>query len=119
MKVQGVDPVIINTIQERTRKAQVQDTEKVILNTEQERGGQDSRGGLEESLGKAVEQLNQTAEVFNISIRFKVDRETDELYVLVLDEKEGKVIRSIPPEKILDAASQVGYMIGLMVDELI
>jgi flagellar protein FlaG len=39
--------------------------------------------------------------------------------VLVIDKENQKVIRTIPPSKVLDMLSQMQYMVGLLVDQFI
>lgn len=70
-------------------------------------------------LRKALGEINETARVFNIRLRFQVDMETGETSVLVIDLDRGVVIRKIPPAKALDLAYSLYDMVGLLFDEIV
>ncbi|GAW92909.1 flagellar protein FlaG [Calderihabitans maritimus] len=118
MKIQGVDASVLNQIQERTQKAKVQEAEKTRIDTENERRRR-QEFSYHQSLESSVRQLNQMVETFNIQLRFKIDRESGEIVVLVIDKAKDKIIRRIPPDKIINLAAQMQHMVGLLVDELI
>ncbi|AOQ23420.1 hypothetical protein MTAT_10010 [Moorella thermoacetica] len=120
MRVEGVDPLILNQVQSQTQKPAVQDTKKINVDSDQEKRRQDGQAGYSRGdLEQAVAKLNTATDLFNIKLRFKLDHEKGEIYVLVIDANEGKIIRRIPPEKVLNVASQMQYMVGLLLDELI
>lgn len=120
MRVEGVDPLVLNQVQSQTQKPVVQDAKRINVDNEQEKQRHEGQPGYSQgNLEQAVEKLNAATELFNIKLRFMLDHEKDEIYVLVIDASEGKVIRRIPPENILKVASQMQYMVGLLLDELI
>lgn len=121
MKVEGVDRVALEKVQSKTREPVVQEAEKLRVQTEEERGRQRQAetGTGQQDLEKAVRELNQTAAIFNTRLLFKLDRENDEIYVLVIDREEGRVIRRIPPENVLRAALQLEEIVGLLLDALV
>ena len=67
-------------------------------------------------LETALTQLNEIASIVNEEYKFRLDQETAQLVVQITDQK-GEVIRQIPPEAILQLASQIGKMIGMFLDE--
>jgi len=120
VRVEGVDPLVLNQVQSQTQKPIVQDTKKINVDSEQEKRQQEGKAGYSQGdLEQAVEKLNAATDLFNIKLRFKLDHEKGEIYVLVIDASEGKVIRRIPPENVLKVTSQMQYMVGLLLDELI
>ncbi|MEW8959870.1 MAG: flagellar protein FlaG [Moorella sp. (in: firmicutes)] len=120
MRVEGVDTVVLNQVQNQTQKPAVQDAKKINVDSEQEKRRQEGEGGYSRGeLQQAVEKLNAATDLFNIKLRFKLDHEKGELYVLVIDAREGKIIRRIPPENVLKVTSEMQYMVGLLLDELI
>jgi flagellar protein FlaG len=120
VRVEGVDPLVLNQVQSQTQKPIVQDTKKINVDSEQEKRQQEGKDGYSQGdLEQAVEKLNAATDLFNIKLRFKLDHEKGEIYVLVIDASEGKVIRRIPPENVLKVTSQMQYMVGLLLDELI
>lgn len=121
MKVEGVDAAVLQQIQARAEQAEITQTREVKIRTEQQQE-QERRSGaesFEQQLEKAVRQLNEATDIFNIRLRFKLDTETGEIYVLVIDREKGEVIRRLPPEKVISMAYQMEYMIGLLLDELV
>lgn len=119
MKVEGVDRVVLDRIEEKTTKPVVQETERARVHTEEQGERQRPAGDFRQELERSVRQLNQASDIFNIRLRFKLDEETGEIYVLVIDREEGKIIRRIPPENILKTAMQLQEMVGLLLDELV
>ncbi len=117
MKVEGVDPLVVNKVLGQVAGSQVQDSKgaKITIDKRKQQGEQQTRQDLEQS----TEQLNRTVEAFNIKLRFKVDQENEEMYIYLIDTVEGKVIRRIPPETLLEAASRMQHMVGLILDALI
>lgn len=119
MRVEGVDPLILNQVQSQTQKPVVQDAKRINITAEEDRQEQGQSGYSPENLERSVEKLNAATELFNIKLRFKLDHEKGEIYVLVIDAAEGKVIRRVPPESVLKIANQIQYLVGLLLDELI
>ncbi|OIQ60538.1 flagellar protein FlaG [Neomoorella thermoacetica] len=119
MRVEGVDPLVLNQVQNQTAGFQVQESKGIKINTERKQQQEERQQPGEKQLEKSVEQLNKAADAFNIELRFKVDRENNELYVYVVDVNEGKIIRRIPPENVMEVASRMQQMVGLILDTLI
>jgi len=118
MKIDGVDPLVVNQVINQTARSQVQSSRniKTISDKKHQEGQQqDVQGQLKDS----VERLNKAADAFNIQLHFKIDQEENELYVYVVDIVENKVIRRIPPESFIEAASRMQKMVGLILDALI
>ncbi|MGI9862414.1 flagellar protein FlaG [Moorella naiadis] len=118
MRVEGVDPLVLGQVQSQTQKPAVQDAKKISISAEGEQQ-QGQQGYTREDYEKAIKKLNSTTSLFDIKLKFKLDEESGQYYVLVIDAKEGKVIRRIPPENVLKIADQMQYMVGLLLDELI
>lgn len=119
MRIEGIDPLILNQIQTQAQKIQVQDTRKINITAEEEHRQQPEQEFDRDNVEPAVKKLNAAAEIFNIRLRFKIDYEKGEIYVLVIDTAEHKIIRRIPPENLLKVANQIEYLVGLLLDELI
>src|SRR6185503_657083 len=64
---------------------------------------QERKGGSEiAGLKRAVEQANEAAAQRSISLRFGIHEASGEFYVRVLDPSTNKVIKTVPPEELLD-----------------
>ena len=71
----------------------------------------------EVDVNDAVDQLNETARVFNRSIRFKVHEDTHRTMISVVDSLTDKVIREIPSEEALDMVARMNDAIGALFDK--
>lgn len=71
----------------------------------------------EVDVNEAVDQLNETARVFNRSIRFKVHEDTHRTMISVVDSLTDKVIREIPSEEALDMVARMNDAIGALFDK--
>jgi len=52
----------------------------------------------------------------NVAIRFVLDEETQEVSALVVDRESGEIIRTVPPEKLLELVRKGGRVTGLFVE---
>jgi flagellar protein FlaG len=71
----------------------------------------------EEDVKKISEFLNSSSSVFNLSIRFKVAEESDKIVISVFDKETDELIRQIPSQEILDLASRLNEMVGVLFNE--
>jgi len=70
-----------------------------------------------EQLETGIQRLNDTAEAFNLSLRFLLHEESERWMVQVVDLVDDKVIREIPPEYVLNVVAQIQDLIGVLLDE--
>ncbi len=68
-------------------------------------------------LDRIADGLNRTLDAVDKRLKFKVHEETERIYVQVVDQETGEVLREIPPEKILDLVGQLQKLIGILIDE--
>ena len=71
----------------------------------------------EERLDSAVEKLNETARVFNRSLKFSIHEATNRTMISVIDTETDKVIREIPSEEALDIVAKMQEYLGLIFDK--
>ncbi len=64
---------------------------------------------------EAVAALNKQLELEQRSIRFRVEEETDELIVTVLDKETGEVVRQIPPDATVRLVAHLDNLNGALV----
>lgn len=71
----------------------------------------------------AVQLINETMKISNYHLQFRVHKDSGRIQVKVIDSETDKVIREIPPEKVLDSSAKIkemlDHMAGILVDELI
>ncbi|MGE5630860.1 MAG: flagellar protein FlaG [Caulobacteraceae bacterium] len=66
---------------------------------------------------QVIEKANKAISGAMCSFEFSIHEKTKEIMVKVLDKDTGKIIREIPPEKILDMVAKMWEMAGILVDE--
>lgn len=129
MKIQGVDSLIINKVQEQTQKPIIQEVQKTKVENryedqvenryekQEENNKQQYAQKPDKILDKAIKQLNQTAEALNVELKFIINQDSGRVVVKVIDKTHDKVIREIPPEKTVDLVAQMKKALGWFVDE--
>lgn len=71
------------------------------------------------ALAKAVDTANKTLEAYSTELRFVIHRESGEIMVKVIDTRDNKVIREIPPETVLNFVAYVKKLLGIIIDRFI
>ena len=127
MKVDGIDPSILNRVKDQTTKPPVQDNERSRIQEERvQQQRQQNRAqqatvelerGLLEEVEEALRKLNDTADAMQLSLRFQMHQGSDRWMVQVIDVRQDEIIREIPPENILNVVAQIQSLIGVLLDE--
>jgi flagellar protein FlaG len=68
-------------------------------------------------LDKALAKINKSLLSFNREMEVSVHDKLNRIMVKVMDTKENKIIREIPPEKVLDAFAKALELAGVLIDE--
>lgn len=71
----------------------------------------------EKTIIDAIEKANKAITGINTQLEFSIHEKSKEIMVKVIDSDTQKVIREIPPEKILDMVATMLEMAGIIVDE--
>ncbi len=122
MRVDGIDPVHLNKVQDQTQKPLIQESKQDPKHKQQERvlGREQKVGDWDrthvEELEEALKKVNEAAETFNTGLRFRVHEESERMMVQVVDRTTSEVIREIPPEKVLNLVAQIQDLIGVFID---
>lgn len=125
MKVDGIDPLVLHRIREQTVKPEVKESPKANPDARLkqwdkvlgEKAAPPEEGTFLTQLEEGVKKLNDTLNVFNLSLRFQLHRDADRWMIQVVDVLENEIIREIPPEKILNVVAQIQNLIGVLLDE--
>ena len=64
----------------------------------------------------AVEQANKLMELFNRDLRFETNQETGIVQISIVDKNDGKVIKQIPPDHVLNMVARIMDIIGGLMD---
>lgn len=68
-------------------------------------------------LQESVNRVNEAVKVFNSSVRFSIDEETQQRVVRVVDLETDEVIRQIPSEEVLAIARAFDKLQGLLLKD--
>ncbi len=125
MKIDGIDPLLLNRIKEQTDRMEIQRAERTLTDTRVSREGDSSRRSQtyipeqqdERSLNNALARLNENAERDGLPLRFRARRENNLWQVEVLDTENNKVIRNIPTDRVHGVVNRLHSLFGLILDE--
>ena len=121
MKVHGVDPRVIDAIQNKTLDPPIRETQESKAAREyQEHERREQQGDFsEENLKQSLKELNEVYESFRNPVRFRLSRGEGETKVEVVDSVEDRVLKTVEPGQVLSAMTQVEKLLGLLVDTMI
>ena len=77
----------------------------------------ESKNIQEVEIEKVSNALEQFWNAMGVSLKFKVDKNTDIIQVEVIDPSSEKVIKKIPEDEILHMAASLKESIGFLVDK--
>ena len=66
---------------------------------------------------RAVEHINKSLVAFDREMRISIHDRLKRIMVKVIDTQENRVIREIPPEKVLDAFARTLELAGILLDK--
>jgi len=70
----------------------------------------------EETAKALTEHMNSFMRSMRYSLQFVLDKQNDQVIIKVLDE-EGKLVRQIPPEALVELSQRSGDGIGMVVNQ--
>jgi flagellar protein FlaG len=125
MKIDGIDPLLLNRIKEQTDRMSVQRTESAVTENRVTRDGGYSRRETypvseeqnESKLKVAIERLNKNAEKENLPVRFQARRGSERWHIEVFDLASNEVIRDIPTEQAMSVVNRIQSLFGVLLDE--
>jgi len=90
---------------------QVKQSDSVKTKAESERQTASEREAL-----TAIEQANNLMELFSRDLRFEMHKETNIIKISIIDKNDGKVIKQIPPDSILNMIAKIKDILGSLMD---
>jgi flagellar protein FlaG len=84
--------------------------------SEKTKAESESRNDSDQKTLTAVEQANKLMELFNRDLHFETHQETGMLQISVVDKNDGKVIKQIPPDYVLNMVARIKDIIGGLMD---
>lgn len=82
-----------------------------------EKDKQSNSSVTKDTVEKTIEQINKSILTYNREMHVSVHQKTQRIMVKVMDTTENKVIREIPPERVLDAFAKTLELAGILVDK--
>ncbi len=70
-----------------------------------------------EDLEETIEKLNGALEIVRKDLRFELHQPTERLMVHIINLENKEIMKTMPPEEMLDIAARIRTMIGLIIDE--
>jgi len=91
-------------------EAQVKNNQ-AVTKEERQKSQQDALSSMIEELNTNLEDLAHT------SVRFRIDREADDMVVKVIDTNTEEIVRQIPSEEMVDLMKRMKELQGLLFDK--
>jgi flagellar protein FlaG len=98
----------------------VQDIQKAQMHQEKlaqkDTDSKTEKVGLQEQMDKLIDQLNQSLNPFNTSLRFGFDNSSEDFYVSVIDTQNNRMLRRFPVEQAEQLLPKMQEVTGLLFD---
>ncbi|MDC6268324.1 flagellar protein FlaG [Lysinibacillus fusiformis] len=104
---------------ERVVKQGSETTGKKPKSTDEQSQPLDNSEETKTKVQEAVNKMNEMLEVNNSASKFIYHEGLERYYVTVVNRDTDKVVKEIPPKKLLDAFYEMQKMLGMIVDEKI
>jgi flagellar protein FlaG len=82
-----------------------------------EKGDKQRKPASKADIDDSIAKINKSLVQFDREMKINVHEKLNRIMVKVIDTKEDKVIREIPPEKVLDAFAKALELAGVLIDE--
>jgi flagellar protein FlaG len=76
---------------------------------------EESREASKQELGAMFEGFNEFMESAELSLRFSIHEKSEKLYIRLVDDESGEVVREFPPKEILEMAARLKEMMEKLV----
>lgn len=123
MKIDGLDPLLLNRIKEQTDRMEIQKSESIGSDNvvRRESGSQRGKAAVplhnEQQLSEVLKRLNDEAERDNSPLRFSVRRDAKLWHVEVTDTLRDEIVRDIPTDQALTVLNRIQSLFGVLLDE--
>ncbi|MDD2367805.1 MAG: flagellar protein FlaG [Sulfuricurvum sp.] len=98
---------------QQIQKAQINQDKVAQISNDQKT----SKTGSQEQMNKLIDQLNQSLNPFNTSLRFGFDNSSEDFYVSVIDTKSNRMLRRFPVEQAQQLLPKMQEVNGLLFDQ--
>lgn len=116
MKIQGGTELKQSYTMERSGNLEIGKGNRAL----QEKGENAEKQAIipidEEKVRDVTKSLNNFMDAIMKNLHFEVHKDSGQMMVQVVDAETTKVIKTIPPEELLDLAARIDKMVGLFLD---
>ncbi|HBT20179.1 MAG TPA: hypothetical protein DEA47_02240 [Peptococcaceae bacterium] len=123
LKINGVDPKVIDQIRDQYIQPVVRDSRQIKrvdrYEEQEEREKEQFEQYSREDIKQSIDRLNSIYESFRNPIRFRLTEENGEARVEVVDTAEDRVLKAVEPERVFAVMTQMEKLLGLLVDVFI
>lgn len=121
VKIQGVDPIVVERLRDRTRKTFIYETDqsRIIDDKKDEPKEQKKYRYPKKTLESSIDKLNKLLEEVDAPVRFVKKLLNDELIIQVIEIETQKAVATVPPEKIHTLIRNIDDPKGFIIDDSI
>lgn len=98
---------------QQIQKAQIQQDQAAQSSADQKT----SKTASQEQMNQLIDQLNQSLNPFNTTLKFGFDNKSDDFYVSVVDTKSNRMLRRFPLEQAEKLLPKMQEVNGLLFDQ--
>ncbi len=95
------------------QKAQIEQDQAAQNSSDQKT----SKTASQEEMNQLIDQLNQSLNPFNTSLKFGFDNSSDDFYVSVIETKSNRMLRRFPVEQAEQLLPKIQEINGLLFDQ--
>lgn len=117
MRINGVDPNVVERIREQVVQPvvrQLKDTREITEEYKEREQGKGKEPS--DDLQKALNQLNQVSQTMGSPVLFRLVEKSSGVKVEVLDSEQEKVVKEVDPDEVIHVVTQVEKLLGLLID---
>ncbi len=70
-----------------------------------------------EEVGQTVAALNEVFKQAHVDVRYRIDKDTGDLVISLVDHATNEVIRQVPPDQILKLRQRIEEFLGVVFDQ--
>jgi len=122
MKVPGIDPVLLQRVEERTKKQMVHESQNTRIEDKKEQRShreKQKRNYGEIDVAEVIQKLNKMLAAMGKDIYFELNDEGSKKTINLVDSFTKRLIKEVPLEEIIKIEISLQELLGLMVNELV
>lgn len=122
MKIPGIDPIILQRVEERTKKQMVHESQNTRIEDRKEQRSpkeRQNKNAFGMDVEEVIQKLNKMLTEMGKDIYFELNVEGNKKTINLVDAFSKKLIKEIPLEEIVKIEISLQELLGILVDELV